>query len=91
VIGKWEEGKKWQKRVETLKAQCREKDVEIEKLKKNSEMLRHAVDRSVTLRCLVADSHNCVEHISPYIGDRSRREGPLQVSSTPFSHFTAPL
>jgi len=46
VIGKWEEGKKWQKRVETLKTQCRDKDVEIEKLKKNNDMLRHAVDRS---------------------------------------------
>ena len=46
MIGKWEEGKKWQKRVETLKTQCRDKDVEIEKLKKNNEMLRHAVDRS---------------------------------------------
>lgn len=46
MIGKWEEGKKWQKRVETLKTQCRDKDIEIEKLKKNNEMLRHAVDRS---------------------------------------------
>lgn len=45
MIGKWEEGKKWQKRVETLKAQCRDKDAEIEKLKKNNDMLRHAVDR----------------------------------------------
>jgi len=49
VIGKWEEGKKWQKRVETLKTQCRDKDAEIEKLKKNNEMLRHAVDRSHTI------------------------------------------
>ena len=46
VIGKWEEGKKWQKRVETLRAQCRDKDAEIEKLKKNNEMLKRAVDRS---------------------------------------------
>jgi len=46
VIGKWEEGKKWQKRVETLRAQCRDKDAEIEKLKKNNEMLKRALDRS---------------------------------------------
>lgn len=51
MLVKWEEGKKWQKRVETLKAQCRDKDGEIEKLKKNNEMLRHAVDRS--------DGHGC--------------------------------
>jgi len=50
VIGKWEEGKKWQKRVETLRAQCRDKDIEIEKLKKNNEMLRRAVDRSELCR-----------------------------------------
>ena len=47
VIGKWEEGKKWQKRVETLRVQCRDKDAEIEKLKKNNEMLRRAADRSL--------------------------------------------
>ena len=50
MIGKWEEGKKWQKRVETLRAQCRDKDIEIEKLKKNNEMLRRAVDRSELCR-----------------------------------------
>jgi len=49
VIGKWEEGKKWQKRVDTLRAQCRDKDAEIEKLKKNNEMLKRAVDRSQLL------------------------------------------
>jgi len=56
-MSKWEEGKKLQKRVETLKAQCRDKDVEIEKLEKNNELLRHAVDRSHSCRCCSFLSH----------------------------------
>ena len=64
MIGKWTEGKKWQKKVETLKVQCRDKDIEIEKLKKNNEMLRHAVDRSYTshvqLLCVCIASHSYI-------------------------------
>jgi centrosomal protein CEP290 len=45
AVGKWEEGKKWQKKVETLQTRLKEKDAELERLTKANESMKHALDR----------------------------------------------
>ena len=45
AVAKWEESKKQQKKMESLKNQMKEKDFEIEKLTKSNEHLRNALDR----------------------------------------------
>ena len=47
TVARWEESKKWQKTVERLKGRLRDKDTELEKVAKASEMLKHALERSV--------------------------------------------
>eukprot|EP00057_Strongylocentrotus_purpuratus_P025576 XP_011680050.1 PREDICTED: centrosomal protein of 290 kDa [Strongylocentrotus purpuratus] len=45
-VAKWEESKRWEKKVESLKAKLREKDKEIEQLQKNNKMMKEALNRS---------------------------------------------
>ncbi|XP_030844428.1 centrosomal protein of 290 kDa isoform X5 [Strongylocentrotus purpuratus] len=45
-VAKWEESKRWEKKVESLKAKIREKDKEIEQLQKNNKMMKEALNRS---------------------------------------------
>ena len=44
-VAKWEESKRWEKKVESLKAKLREKDKEIEQLQKNNKMMKEALSR----------------------------------------------
>ena len=44
-VAKWEEGKKWEKRVESLRNKLREKDKEIEQLQKSNKKLKEALNR----------------------------------------------
>ena len=43
---RWEEGKKWQHRVETLRGKLAEKTKELEKADKTVNMLREAIGRA---------------------------------------------
>lgn len=52
AVSKWEEGKKLQKKVETLQTRIKEKDLEVEKLVKTNDMLKHALDRLISLNKL---------------------------------------
>ncbi|XP_063969717.1 centrosomal protein of 290 kDa-like [Lytechinus pictus] len=45
-VAKWEESKKWEKRLESLKAKLREKDKEIEQLQKSNKMMKETLSRS---------------------------------------------
>lgn len=44
-VAKWEESKKWQKKVENLKEKLNEKTKELEKSVKTNTMLREALQR----------------------------------------------
>ncbi|XP_060063320.1 centrosomal protein of 290 kDa-like [Ylistrum balloti] len=44
---KWEESKKWQKTVEKMKGKVREKEAEVEKMQRTSQMLRDQLDRAL--------------------------------------------
>ncbi len=43
---RWEENKKWQKRIETLKAKLKEKTEELEKAEKNNQMMKDIISRN---------------------------------------------
>ncbi|XP_070533170.1 centrosomal protein of 290 kDa-like [Ptychodera flava] len=45
-VAKWEEGKKWEKRVETLRTKLKEKDKELEHLQKQNQMMKDALSRA---------------------------------------------
>ena len=45
TVAKWEEGKRWQKQTDRLKARLKEKEVELERLNKSNEMLKNALER----------------------------------------------
>ena len=45
MVVRWEESKKWQKMVERLKGRLKDKEQEIEKLTKASELLKHGLER----------------------------------------------
>ncbi|XP_071943126.1 centrosomal protein of 290 kDa-like [Antedon mediterranea] len=45
-VARWEEKKKWEKRVESLQSKLKEKEKDTEKLKKNNEMLKEALNRN---------------------------------------------
>ena len=45
-VARWEEAKKWQHKVETLRAKLAEKSQELEKAEKTIAMLREAVNRA---------------------------------------------
>ncbi|XP_033101363.1 centrosomal protein of 290 kDa-like isoform X2 [Anneissia japonica] len=45
-VARWEEKKKWEKRVEALQNKLKEKEKDTEKLKKNNEMLKEALNRN---------------------------------------------
>ncbi|OWF51997.1 centrosomal protein of 290 kDa-like [Mizuhopecten yessoensis] len=46
-IIKWEESKKWQKTVEKMKGKVREREAEVEKMQRMSQMLRDQLDRAI--------------------------------------------
>ena len=43
---RWEEGKKWQKKVENLKVKLKDKIEEVEKLENSNRLLKEAVQRN---------------------------------------------
>nr|XP_006816174.1 PREDICTED: centrosomal protein of 290 kDa-like [Saccoglossus kowalevskii] len=45
-VAKWEESKKWEKRVESLRSRIKEKDKEIEQLQKQNQMMKDALSRA---------------------------------------------
>ncbi|XP_071791224.1 centrosomal protein of 290 kDa-like [Asterias amurensis] len=45
-VAKWEEGKKWEKRVESLKSKLKDKDKELEQLLKSNKMMKEALNRT---------------------------------------------
>ncbi len=52
MVAKWEESKKWQKMVDRLKGRLREREGEIDRLTRNGELTKNALDRSVSYLCL---------------------------------------
>ena len=55
MVARWEENKKWQKMVDRLKGRVKEKDEQIEKLTKSNELLKHGLERCVTLLILLVE------------------------------------
>lgn len=45
-VAKWEEGKRWEKKVESLKAKLKEREKEIEQLQKNNKKMKEALNRN---------------------------------------------
>ncbi|XP_071477104.1 centrosomal protein of 290 kDa-like [Diadema antillarum] len=45
-VARWEESKKWEKKVESLKAKLKERDREIEQLQKSNKMMKEALNRN---------------------------------------------
>ena len=45
-VARWEDNKKWQQKVETLKGKLAEKTRELEKAQKTNAMLREALNRA---------------------------------------------
>ncbi|XP_072045515.1 centrosomal protein of 290 kDa-like [Amphiura filiformis] len=68
-VARWEESKKWEKKVESLKNKLKDKDKEIEQLQKTNKMLKDALNRTERLKGMQQptkpDSFNTTKRPSP--------------------------